>query len=83
MGVLILFTRSARKTSYPLISGKPRSKQNNIVIVYFAEAHAFLSKVGLENVKAFGKQHQLDALSGCAIVFDKKHSHGIPRLLQV
>ena len=63
--------------------GQAKIQQNNIVIVDLAEAHAFLSKVGLENVKSFGKQHQLNALSGCCIVFYKKHSHGIPRLLQV
>ena len=40
-----------------------------------AEIDAFLAEIGRIDVKAFGLQHQLDALRSSAVVLDQQYAH--------
>jgi hypothetical protein len=55
-------------------------EQDDVVIVQFAEIDPLFPKVGGVKVEAFGRQHQLNRLSGGAIVLDQQNAHANPLL---
>ena len=46
-------------------------EEDDVVVVEFSEVDALFAQVGGVDVKILGLQHQLDALRGCAVVFDQ------------
>jgi len=53
-------------------------QQDNVVVIELAEVYPLLAKVRRVNVEAFRLQHELDALRGCAVIFNEQNSHQIP-----
>ena len=53
-------------------------EENDVVIIKLAKIDPLFAEVGGVAIKAFRLQHQLDALSRRAIIFDQKNPHVIP-----
>ena len=71
IGVLTLATRSVRKH---LVAGHVRQvevEKDDVVVVELAEIDALFAEIGRVDVEIFGFEHQLDALSRGAVVFDQ------------
>ena len=58
--------------------GEVQVKKDDVVIVQLAQIDPFFTEVGGVHIKTVRFQHQLDALSGCTIVFNEQNSHGAP-----
>ncbi|MCY1244362.1 hypothetical protein D9M72_574330 [compost metagenome] len=59
--------------SQDLVTGHVRKvevEKDDVVVIEFAEIDAFFTEIGGVNVETLGLQHQLNALSRCAVVFD-------------
>ena len=56
-------------------------KEDNVVVVDFAEVDAFLAEIRRIDVEALGLQHRLDRLRRGAIVFNQQYAHAdlLPR----
>src|SRR5688500_3325324 len=50
-------------------------QKDDVVIVELAEIEALFAKIRRVDVKAFGPEHQLDALGGRRLVFNEQHAH--------
>ncbi len=64
-----------------LVAGHVRQvqiEQDDVVVVQLAEVDTFLAEVGGVDVEALGFQHQLDRLSGGAVVLNQQHAHASP-----
>ena len=59
-------------------------KEDNVVVVDFAEVDAFLAEIRRIDVEALGLQHQLDRLRRGAIVFNQQYAHAdlLPRSMR-
>jgi hypothetical protein len=55
--------------------GEVQVEQDQVVVIDLAEIDALFAEVGRVDVEAFRLQHQLDALRGRVIVFDKQNAH--------
>src|SRR5450759_3810943 len=53
-------------------------KQDDVVIVQFAEIDSFFTEIGGVEVEALGFEHQLDRLLSGAIVFNDQYAHASP-----
>jgi hypothetical protein len=51
--------------------GQVQVQQDDVVVVELAEVDAFLTEIGGVDVEALGFEHQLDGLSGRAVVFNE------------
>ena len=53
-------------------------EQDDVVVVELAEIDAFFAEIGGVDVEALGLQHQLDRLSGGAVVLNQQYAHASP-----
>ena len=58
--------------------GQVQVEQDDVVIVELAEIDALFAQIGGVDVEAFGLQHQLDGLSGGAVVLNQQNAHASP-----
>src|SRR6185503_21057400 len=58
--------------------GQIEVQQDQVVVVDLAEIDALFAEVRRIDVESLGLEHQLDALRGCAVVFDQQYAHSIP-----
>ena len=55
--------------------GEVQVEQDDVVVVELAEIDAFFAEVRRVDVEALGFEHQLDRLSGRAVVFNEQNAH--------
>src|SRR5262249_43202542 len=53
-------------------------EQDDVVVVELAEINAFFAQVGGVDVKSLRLQHQLNRLSGGAVVLNQQNAHASP-----
>ena len=60
--------------------GQVQIEQDDVVIIQLAEIQAFFAEVGRVDIEAFGREHELDGLGRCRLVFDQQYTHwDVPR----
>ncbi len=52
-------------------------QQDDVVIIQLAQIEAFLTQIGGVDIEALGREHELDRLGGCRLVFDQQYAHWV------